>query len=613
MGIDKKTYRAIIIFLVNRYLTTMMFFEKDITLQDFQLLDINSIIDLTITYNSQTLEQLLNTNQHSDAMLTLNSICSMLLEPSEKTNPYKARMHFNDRRSLIPSDFSEAIFKSLKEFCPEINNSLLKYKIADLIWVTKKGGIDFATIAIENLKIAATELLATEDFSNIHEAVKLFERALRLSASLRRNLKIDKLHLSIITKIQNDFLKINKSYYYQTINLIELLIKISPDDIDQSLIQNTLKNMIKVSNKSKEFLTSERIYQSLIQLSQHNNYKVSKFKIYNKIAKCLVKEAKKRNNGFASVSFIKNAIEYLEKAPDTRKKRDKLYELMREYQKEGILHGFTISTKSVDLSKQNKLAREFVQGEDLFDTLMRFSIISAPSNIEKLKESARQKMEDSIINIFNSNHYDHDALHVAEVQGNQLGNEEKLAEKTAQLLGIEHQFLITGVIYPALVEISERYHLSEHYFYELFRNNTFIPPGHIGFFAKGINAGFNGDFLTATHVLIPQIENSLRYILSLSGEEPTTLFGDGSQERKNLKNLLDNPIIQNTLTQNNISNLKIIMLDKIYGDHRNQVSHGYMPTSYYYNYSSIYIWWFVFHILMNSNYKKWNILYKSCS
>lgn len=590
------------------YLIIMMFFEKNITFQDFLSLDINSVIDPNTTYNSQTLEQLLSTNQQSDAMLTLSAICSMLLEPGEKNNPYKARMNFGDRRTLIPSDFSEAIFKSLKEFCPEINSPLLKSKVLDLIWVTKNGGIDFAINAIENLKIAATELLATEDISNIHEGVKLFERALRLSASLRRNQTVGKLHLSIITKIQNDFLETNERFY-QTINLIEILIDISPDDIDQSLIYNILKKMIKVSNRSKKYLTSERIYLCLLQLSRHNKDKVSEYKVYNKIAKCFFKEAKQRNHGFVSAGFIKNAIEYLEKAPDTRKKRKKLYELMREYQREGMLHGFTIPIESVDLSKPDKSAREFVQGKDLFDTLMRFSIVSPPSDIEKLRENARQQMDGSLSNIFNSNHYDHDGLPVAEVQADQPENNEKIEEKTVQLLAIEHQLLIKGCTYPALMEITERYHLSEHYFYELFRNNTFIPPDHIGFFAKGINAGFNGDFLTAMHLLIPQIENSLRYILSLSGEEPTTLFGDGDQERKNLKNLLDNPIIQKALTQNIISNLKIIMLDKIYGDHRNQVSHGYMPTYYYYNYSSIYIWWFVFHILMSSNYKKWNNKY----
>ncbi len=87
--------------------------------------------------------------------------------------------------------------------------------------------------------------------------------------------------------------------------------------------------------------------------------------------------------------------------------------------------------------------------------------------------------------------------------------------------------------------------------------------------------------MTACHVLIPQIENSLRYVAKIKGEEPSQLHGDGSQERNGLKGLLDNPLIIEAFGVDIIGNLQALLVDKIYGDLRNQLAHGYVPAGYY--------------------------------
>jgi hypothetical protein len=44
----------------------------------------------------------------------------------------------------------------------------------------------------------------------------------------------------------------------------------------------------------------------------------------------------------------------------------------------------------------------------------------------------------------------------------------------------------------------------------LVRHNPFIPPGHEGVFLQGLYYGLAGDFMIASHLLAPQIENSIR-------------------------------------------------------------------------------------------------------
>ena len=42
-------------------------------------------------------------------------------------------------------------------------------------------------------------------------------------------------------------------------------------------------------------------------------------------------------------------------------------------------------------------------------------------------------------------------------------------------------------------------------------NSKFIPKEREYIFAKGLYAGFQNDFILSSHLLIPQIENSLKF------------------------------------------------------------------------------------------------------
>jgi hypothetical protein len=68
--------------------------------------------------------------------------------------------------------------------------------------------------------------------------------------------------------------------------------------------------------------------------------------------------------------------------------------------------------------------------------------------------------------------------------------------------------------------------------------NPFIPMGREGIFARGLQAGFEGDWLVAMHLLVPQIENSIRHVFQLSGEIVSTLQAGGTQEERDLGWLL---------------------------------------------------------------------------
>ena len=60
----------------------------------------------------------------------------------------------------------------------------------------------------------------------------------------------------------------------------------------------------------------------------------------------------------------------------------------------------------------------------------------------------------------------------------------------------------------------------------LAQGNLLVPPGHEGIVLHGLLAGIQGDFLVASHLLVPQFGSSIRFLLHSFGIETVSLMED---------------------------------------------------------------------------------------
>ena len=86
-------------------------------------------------------------------LLILASACSMMLTNKSPSKPFVPRWEFDGRSSPTPDWFSESDIKFLAEILDNIDQPMLKGRIADLVWL-KKTPTDykFALEAIDNYR-----------------------------------------------------------------------------------------------------------------------------------------------------------------------------------------------------------------------------------------------------------------------------------------------------------------------------------------------------------------------------------------------------------------------------------------------------------------------------
>ena len=127
-------------------------------------------------------------------------------------------------------------------------------------------------------------------------------------------------------------------------------------------------------------------------------------------------------------------------------------------------------------------------------------------------------------------------------------------------------------------------------------NNPFVPPGRENLFIKGLYAGLIGDFITSTHILIPQIENSVRYLLSNRGAITSGIDtkNNGIQKEDNLNATLfpsKYPQIASIFDEDTLFDLQGLLIEKSGSNLRNRMAHGLINDNEFSSPIFSYLWW----------------------
>ncbi len=127
----------------------------------------------------------------------------------------------------------------------------------------------------------------------------------------------------------------------------------------------------------------------------------------------------------------------------------------------------------------------------------------------------------------------------------------------------------------------------------LVSNNPFVPPGREMIYARGLHAGLTGDTLVAAHLLIPQLENSIRSLLIRQGYITSQLDRESIQDEFPLNKILHDyeDELENILGEDTLFDLRGLLVERFGSNLRNEESHGLMDYEEFLAPQAIYLWW----------------------
>jgi hypothetical protein len=112
-------------------------------------------------------------------------------------------------------------------------------------------------------------------------------------------------------------------------------------------------------------------------------------------------------------------------------------------------------------------------------------------------------------------------------------------------------------------------------------------------YARGLHAGLTGDFLVATHLLAPQLENSIRYLLSQEDTIVSKLTSQGIQDERDLNTLFKEYRTEliALFGKDLAFDLEGLLVEHFGSNLRNEIAHGLMSYDKFISLQSSYLWW----------------------
>lgn len=541
---------------------------------------------------SKLADQAKNSGEHElfSVWCLLAAISSMRLCAENTLVPFSPMFIMEDCRSAIPSDITDHSLNALSEWLPEIIDPKLKARIADLLWLRHRVP-KYAHVAISAYLESAETL---EDPNHWTAYGDNIERALRLSAMIRRRTPEHFTH--VVEHIEGTLEKYaGTDPMFLSVKLLDLFADFKHGDPNK--YTNLAIDIAQAARSSGNWHKAERAWELAEKWAVVLKDHAKRNTIIATWAETYAEQAEAGDGGLVSSQWMLKAIELYKRVPNSRIRRDELYLLLRKYQGKTLDQMSPFSGPEIDLSESIEASRKLISGNSFENALfnLAFSIANIPDYEDVKRQAVEQSKKYFFSQMFGAIHVDQDGLIVASVPPSiGVRDDEQGKSIWANMLRtveIHHRLDVQGAIEPAIKEINLEHHITEEMLFSYVRNNPLIPYGFEYLYVKGLHAGLTGDFIVAIHLLIPQLENCFRHVLQQNGVETTILNTHGLQERLRIGAILEHPKLSEIFGRDLVLDFQALLVERKYGNFRNEVSHGLMLTNHFFQPSVIYLWW----------------------
>jgi len=261
---------------------------------------------------------------------------------------------------------------------------------------------------------------------------------------------------------------------------------------------------------------------------------------------------------------------------------------------------FSASVKVPNAEELVEQARSHVRDKPLLDALMSLARVSKSPSVQSIQRSVEEVRKASpLFAIF------------PRVLVNQRGRTQKRVPDSSpepddarialetdmfQYAVTSRHLIILTAVWPALGEVNRDHNIRMRDLAPLVVNNPLVPAGRESIFARGLYASLTGDFLVASHLLIPQLEHAVRVLLESRGVVVSGIENDGSQPERGLNTTLVRPEALEFFGEDLIFDLRGLLVEKAGSNLRHHIAHGLLDGSAFQTTEAIYVWWITLRV-----------------
>lgn len=541
----------------------------------------------------------------------LSAVTGMHFKPEERHEPFGPMVTFADgRRSAIPSDFRDGHVDLLAEMAKRAKHPLLRARLADVCWFLDEKRWNLGSLAV-------SAYVETVQKANSGELKFRFEnegRALHYGALayLRRALQVgraigwDKAE----TIAAREAVILLRKQAMESRALVPVLwfaeLDLDFGVSDPTEVGGGIDEVLAAvpADASSHFVIALwRLGARAYHVAKRDD---DKYRCQSEAAERLFADAEIAlvgpNSAMMAVHTLSAAIAQLHGIPGKKDRRRELQHRLIDIQAR-IPEEMPAFSHELDLREIAEKTEKAFGRMRLADKLFVFANLArSPEPGDLIKSAAEAIRKYPLSSLVARSHVDDEGKVIHRTQGGGIGdggNDSAIRQRIAQSETIRRQVTAFGQIEPARKTIVNQHYLSDDIFAVLLQHSPFVPPDLLGTFCRGFLRFFQGDFVSATYILTPLLENSLRHVLKASGHDVTT-FDDATQTQKDrtIAQLLGQmrTELDDVFTNAISTDIENVFLSKPGPCLRHSLSHGLLHDDAPYGADAIYGCWLIFRL-----------------
>lgn len=301
------------------------------------------------------------------------------------------------------------------------------------------------------------------------------------------------------------------------------------------------------------------------------------------------------NSAFMKAHLLRSGLLALRQLGGCQDECARVEEALAAAQRDSVGELKRYEAGSVNLSKEAARAIDWVTGRPWRDALLRLCMMVPPAEVSELREVAqRQAKQTPLLFLIGRQVLDRQGRVVAEEKG------DSLEPYMHQHAAMRRQAIAVGAINPARRQIACEHVATAADWIEVLRASPLLDPSRMECWVKGFDSGLRGDFLVATHLLVPQLEHALRRVLEMRGVSTTAMDDEGIQRGNAMRTILEHPELTGALGEDMVFDLLGLLVRSAGSNIRNLLAHGMLTDAQLHEPEMAYLWYACLRLMLLS-------------
>lgn len=507
-------------------------------------------------------------------------------------DPFVPAADLQYSRTPLPEDFSADELRVIKQLIETVQDAELRSRLADILWV-RQGDASVASLAVDSYLSSALHLKDVVQWADGYDRLK---RSFDIADFLGKETKAYRKTIDYLQKQLSEFGAEEPTPWWA--KLINLLL--DAGEGNASRFASICGTSAQRCETAGQWETARLYWQVKARCEtvagQDKNREIALKRAsdtYVKQADVVQSEAQPITDH--ALELMRSAMESLAKVPGNEQS---VIELKKQ------VDALELKRNDAPMKKPSRMdpagitqwARDQVKSKDLRGALVALANLAEtpkPAELEEQVDAKTGRMPfQYLVSTVGMDQEGKACSHApaaftGDTREIRTAKEAELYQEAAR----NRQIAVLALIDPARGQVLSDHVVRLDDWRSFTTDNPFVPVGREEIFARGMDAGMNGDFLVAVSLLTPQVENAVRIVLKKAGVVTSKIDMRNIEQERVLGALLDMDEAERVFGRDLMFDLRGLLVEKFGSNMRNELAHGLLDLDDFKGPDAEYLWW----------------------